>query len=385
MTSSGSHDSGTPFGHVAEWESRAVDYLADRLAADERESVEAHLAACAPCREEIAHQRAVTSLLRSIAPVPPPAATEAAVLRAFARLHPAFDVDRTEADDDVPARVPRSVATAETGWWSRLIGFLDRPKVRRLAPALAAGLILVVSLVGLAQLAPGDLTKQTDSVTTTVAAAQAETTTEAFSAAGGVASTDSRDASVEGDVSGTQTTLANAVTSDSGPASTMPGGVSADTLATVTASTAGGLTATTTAGGGEVITEGAVEPPVAVPVVYVTVTTGETTAEADDLVEWTTGLSPLPSALWLGAPTYATYMPAVTLETMTAELAAQGVRLSVSSEPPPGTSTRAASIPESDLPTQMLGSAPTGEGPSSTPTSPGRAQSDLVLVVVIAR
>ena len=73
-------------GHVDAWHESALDLIAGTLAPHVAERLEAHLAACPECRETLADQRSIASILNSIAEAAVPAELDDSVLAGLAAL-----------------------------------------------------------------------------------------------------------------------------------------------------------------------------------------------------------------------------------------------------------------------------------------------------------
>lgn len=107
-------------------------YAVDAVTDAERAEFEEHLAACAPCRVELAGLREVTASLGASVPATPPPGLRDAVLHAAAAVRP--------LPPHVPAEGPAAELAGRPG--------LHRPARRRLLAALATAAAVAALVVG---------------------------------------------------------------------------------------------------------------------------------------------------------------------------------------------------------------------------------------------
>jgi anti-sigma-K factor RskA len=172
----------TPFSHDAARD-RLEEYVLDQLSAEERRSLELHLAACPACRDEVRQLgRVVEELVLITEPQPPRPELRSQVLRALA------------AEARASARTPATVSPRVHSWWLAtaasivLIGwivmlFTIATRERRAVEQLAQARSQVQELRGRLD----DLATQADLVTSILTAGDVRSIDLASRAASGAA------------------------------------------------------------------------------------------------------------------------------------------------------------------------------------------------------
>jgi len=294
---------GRPSGHVDDWEDLAVDFIDGRLDRETTAAIEGHLEQCPTCAARLRAQQNILAFLRQTPLQQAPAGLEDQVLDEV--LMPAK-----------PVRTPRRKGEKEPFGWSALWRRTIRPWI----PATVGVAAVLLAIVGYGLLRPSAEEETAQyAATTSVTYGEVETTSFAYRAS------DTPSGGEEG-----EDTVAAA------PSET------ATTAAPMTTTTAAGETTTTAAGETMTTAADALEPaqgtasiqPAAAgtqdrktmiaeledagsPAFFVFDTatlTDEVSAEkaAASIVEQITaltGLQPLESALSLGAPTFAAFVP----------------------------------------------------------------------------
>ncbi|NLT35023.1 MAG: hypothetical protein GXX83_03900 [Gaiellales bacterium] len=298
-----------PLGHIEQWGSLALDYIEGGLTPVARSQVEAHLATCPACRALLEDQRVVAAALKAVEPARPPRHMELAVLSALGVTPPAATA--AGRPDPVPAPTVPRPAPALPSFRRRLRAYLQPHSVAVAAAALVLVVVgaLAISLQPeLLQTGPtGPTARNTLAATTTVLSTQAA----------------GADLHVEHEQ---VTTAEDSVETMSAPTST-----------TLTPSTSGTTTAATSE---------TTEPPTTASLDVMAKYMGvpeptwvelkqdgadpETTASAFGTA---TDLDPIPSAFWMGGPTFAVVVSASHVAGLMQHLQQLGFRLTEGNQP----------------------------------------------------
>ena len=366
-------DKGTPeappLGHVAEWQSWAIDHLDGRLNTAQAAAVESHLVDCPACRAELQRQKGVRRLLHDLEQVAPPAYLEAAVLDALAPL---------PATRQQPVRGGGRNALQRT-----LDGIVRRPWI----PAAVAAVVVLVALAGSADFFPlgmggGDSAttpaaapEQTAQGAADTGAAPADTSAPGTTAAAGAASPSTEVAVATGETVGMGTgTSVSALALDS-----------TTTLAPSVGSGESSPGSSTTVPDSDTARSSAPASQT-VWVTFASGTPGVDPASSAAVVESVTGLAPLPPSQSLGGPTYAALISPSDLDLVLGLLRDAGLTVQVSGQPSPQSDretvdgiaeSRAASYP-------VLSGTPAGDvsTPSGGTDANAAASGGYVLMVL---
>jgi hypothetical protein len=296
--------------HVDTWESLAVDYLDDALSPSDRALVDAHLEACASCREAVAEQRTMMGITRNMpqAAVPPELTTSVLEALGIYATGTAHDLRRDRR--------------GAPSLWQRLI----RASWAPVAVALLAVAIGVAAWAGTQSQSgrPGPEADGVMTATTAYAPSLASGSTASPTAASTLAETSA-------DQAGPATTAAAsttaAATTSSGLTSGGTGGkATVTTAAAATTATAASATvtlaATSTTGGTT-----ALVPTLGLTPVFLTVAAaGAQSAEASlTSLPSAAVLQLMPPGLWLGSATFAAVMSDADRNALMAELLDAGL------------------------------------------------------------
>ncbi len=317
--------------HVDDWVEIAVDYLDGQVDQETRLAIEAHLAGCPLCAEQLRRQQYVVSFLQETLLDDPPEDLEYRAIGEIVFPSPGTEPAIRPVEEKQVYRTPR---------WYRTL----RPWI----PAAAFVVLLFAAVVGygIARSGSGGEQVAGDSsrmaISTTAAAAATSTPMLGEAAPGGAAASAASDSVTT--AAGATTTAGSPPTADTGTMNTFVAtaepkemiraleiaqaptyvafrsavtnpstatSTSEQAIATTTTAAAGGVIATTATTTATVTTAAPATTDTttaAADGTYGTLTVEQATALMDEIKQFT-GLDPVDRTLWIDGPTFAVFLP----------------------------------------------------------------------------